>query len=87
MRKKVLLLGASGMIAPNLVPGLEDSYDLTLADVVPHPDGKPILHCDVSSREQVRDAAAGMDAIMNFFGRARSSLSRAFTSICAGRSM
>ena len=66
MKKKVLLLGASGMIAPDLLPGLEDTYDLTLADIAPHPDGKPILHCDVSSREQVRDAAAGMDAIMNF---------------------
>ena len=66
MKKKVLLLGASGMIAPNLLPGLEDTYDMTLADIAPHPDGKPIVHCDVSSREQVRDAAAGMDAIMNF---------------------
>ena len=66
MKKKVLLLGASGMIAPDLLPGLEDTYDVTLADVAPHPDGEPIVHCDVSSREQVRDAAAGMDAIMNF---------------------
>ena len=54
------------MIAPNLLPGLEDTYDVTLADIAPHPDGKPIVHCDVSSREQVRDAAAGMDAVMNF---------------------
>ena len=65
MKRKVLLLGASGMIAPNLLPGLEEAYHLTLADIVPHPDGKPIAPCDVSSREQVRAAAAGMDAIVN----------------------
>lgn len=66
MKKKVLLLGASGMIAPHLLPGLEDLYDLTLADIAPHPAGKPVVSCDVSAREQVRAAAAGMDAIMNF---------------------
>lgn len=65
MKKKVLLLGASGMIAPNLLPGLDDSYNMTLADIAPHPDGKPIVHCDVSAREQVRAVAAGMDAIVN----------------------
>ena len=38
------------MIAPDLLPGLEDTYDLTLADVAPHPDGRPIVHCDLCRR-------------------------------------
>ena len=66
MKKKVLLLGASGMIAPYLIPGLEPYYELSLADIAPHPDGKPIIEVDITSFPQVRQAAQGMDAIMNF---------------------
>lgn len=66
MKKKVLLLGASGLIAPSLIPGLDPYYDLYLADIVPHPDGKPIIDCDIASFHQVQKAAQGMDAIMNF---------------------
>ena len=64
--KKVLLLGASGLIAPHIIPGLEAHYDLRLTDIKPHPDGKPILHVDVTVYEQVLEAARGVDAIMNF---------------------
>lgn len=64
--KKVLFLGASGMIGPYLTPGLEPHYQLHLADVKPHPEGREILHVDVTDYAQVRDAARGMDAIMNF---------------------
>jgi nucleoside-diphosphate-sugar epimerase len=64
--KKVLLLGASGLIAPNITPYLEQFYDLRLADVQPHPEGRPVLTVDVTQYEQVRDAARGMDAIMNY---------------------
>jgi nucleoside-diphosphate-sugar epimerase len=66
MKKKVLILGASGNIVPHLLPGLEPYYDLHLADIVPHPDGKPITTVDVTSFEQVLEAARGMDALMNF---------------------
>ncbi|OGG56096.1 MAG: hypothetical protein A3F84_01405 [Candidatus Handelsmanbacteria bacterium RIFCSPLOWO2_12_FULL_64_10] len=64
--KKVLLLGASGLIAPHIIPGLEAHYDLRLTDIKPHPDGKPILHVDVTVYEQVLEAARGMDALANF---------------------
>ena len=30
--RKVLLLGASGLIAPHIIPGLEPHYDLKLTD-------------------------------------------------------
>ena len=66
MKRKVLLLGASGLIAPNLLAGLETHYDLRLADVKAHPDGRPVDECDISDYGQVLAAAEGMDAIMNF---------------------
>mgnify|MGYP005629709357 FL=1 len=65
-KKKVLYLGASGMIGPHLTPGLVDDYDMTLADVKPHPDGLPIEHVDITDYRQVLAASEGMDAIMNF---------------------
>ena len=65
-KKKVLFLGASGLIGPHLTPGLMDDYDLTLTDVKDHPDGIDIDHVDVTDYEQVLKAAQGMDAIMNF---------------------
>ena len=64
--KNVLLLGASGLIAPHLIPGLEPHYNLRLADIKPHPDGKPTLTVDVTRYDQVLEAARGMDAILNF---------------------
>ncbi len=64
--KKVLFLGASGIVGPHLIPGLEGHYDLRLTDVKPHPDGKDVQHLDVTCYEAVHEAARGMDAIMNF---------------------
>lgn len=64
--RKVLLLGASGQIAPHLMDGLEPHYDFTLADVKPHPEGKPIVDVDVTVYDQVLEASRGMDAVMNF---------------------
>ena len=65
-RPKVLLLGASGMIGPHLIPGLAADFDLRLADIKPHPCGLSILQVDVAAYEQVLAAARGTDAIMNF---------------------
>lgn len=66
MKKRVLFLGASGLIGPYVTPGLEDDYDLVLTDVKPHPHGTPIEHVDVRSYDQVLEAARGVDAIANF---------------------
>ncbi|NKB68095.1 MAG: NAD-dependent epimerase/dehydratase family protein [Candidatus Latescibacteria bacterium] len=65
MKKKVLLMGASGLIGPYLSPGLEEEYDLHLADIAPHPDGKDIVETDMTSFQQVLVAARGMDALIN----------------------
>mgnify|MGYP000927460100 CR=1 FL=1 len=64
--KKVLLLGASGMIAPNIIPAMESQYDFTLTDIKPYPDGREIIHVDMRDYDQVKDAMQGMDAVMNF---------------------
>ena len=64
--KRVLFLGASGLIGPHLTPGLVDHYDLVLTDVRPHPDGIDIDHVDVRDYDQVLEAARGCEAIMNF---------------------
>ena len=64
--KHVLVLGASGLVAPYVTPGLEPYYHLHLADIKPHPFEKPITHVDVTVYEQVLEASRGMDAIMNF---------------------
>ena len=66
MKKKVLFLGASGLIGPFVTPGLEADFDLHLADIKPHPDGTPVDTVDVTSYEQVYEASRGMDAIANF---------------------
>ena len=64
--KKVLFLGASGVVGPYLTPGLEGHYDLRLTDVKPNPGGGPVEKVDVRCYEQVLEAARGVDAIMNF---------------------
>ncbi|MBM3264668.1 MAG: NAD(P)-dependent oxidoreductase [candidate division Zixibacteria bacterium] len=64
--KKVLVLGASGQVAAHTTPGLESHYDLYLGDVRPHPFGKTVHPVDITQYEQVRRAAAGIDAVMDF---------------------
>jgi len=66
MKKKVLLLGASGLVAPHITSGLEQYYDLRLADVKPHPEGRPVLTVDITAYDQVLEAARGTEAILNF---------------------
>jgi len=64
--KNILVLGASGNVAPYITPGLEPYYQLHLADIKPHPFGKPIIPVDVTVYEQVLEASRGMDALLNF---------------------
>ena len=65
LMRNVLVLGASGLVAPYVTPGLKDDYDLHLTDVKSHPLGEDVEQVDVTSYEQVLDASRGMDAIMN----------------------
>lgn len=62
---KVLLIGSGGMIAPRLVPFLNEHYDLTLADLDPGDDPRT-LRVDVTDYGQVHAAAEGMDALSNW---------------------
>jgi nucleoside-diphosphate-sugar epimerase len=64
--KRVLLLGASGLVGPYIIAGLEQHYELRLADIKANPHGRPVQHVDIADYGQVREAAQGMDAILNF---------------------
>jgi nucleoside-diphosphate-sugar epimerase len=63
----VLLLGASGMFGPYVIPFLEQQYDLRVTDIKrpPSPFRGEFMHVDVANRDQVMRAAEGMDAIIN----------------------
>jgi nucleoside-diphosphate-sugar epimerase len=55
------------MLGPYVIPVLEHGYDLLVTDIKPPPlqfRGE-YRHVDVANFEQVMDAAAGMDAIIN----------------------
>lgn len=64
--KTVLLLGASGLVGPHLVAGLEEHFHVRLGDIKPNPDGRPVQPVDVTQYQQVYEAARGVDAILNF---------------------
>jgi len=64
--KKILLLGASGLVAPYIIAGLEKHYLLRLADIKPNQHGRPVEHVDITDYQQVLEAARGLDAILNF---------------------
>ena len=63
--KRVLLLGASGLIAPHMIPLLEPHYELVLGDIKAHPQGRAVEPVDITVYEQVLAAARGVDAILN----------------------
>ena len=64
---KVLVIGANGYLGPHVVRALENHHELLITDIKPPP--APTRHefrrVDVTSLEQVSDAAKGMDAIVN----------------------
>jgi hypothetical protein len=63
----VLILGGAGMLGPYVVKALAPHHNLRVTDVT-RPEGDlpgEFVQVDVSSLEQVVDAAAGMDAIVN----------------------
>jgi len=64
---KVLILGGNGYLGPHVVQALESHHELRVTDIRPPAEkGRhEYLNVDVSSLEQVRKAARGMDAILN----------------------
>lgn len=64
---KVLILGGTGYLGPHVVKALEEHHELRVTDI--KPPAQPMRHefqrVDVTSMEQVRKAAQGMDAIVN----------------------
>lgn len=64
---KVLLLGATGYLGPHVVKALEQHHELRVTDIRPpaEPSRHPFTRVDVTSLDQMRAAAKGMDAIVN----------------------
>lgn len=64
---KVLILGANGYLGPHVVKALEAQHQLRVTDIKPPASNMrhEFRYVDVTSLEQVRSAAAGMDAIIN----------------------
>ena len=63
---KVLIVGANGSLGPHVVRALEGRHRLLLSDIQPKSKtSHEYRRVDVSSLEQVTDAARGMDAIVN----------------------
>src|SRR5262245_12487441 len=64
---KVLLLGANGYLGPHVVRALQSRHELRITDIRPPAEKTrhEYMYVDISSIEQVRKAARGMDAIVN----------------------
>jgi hypothetical protein len=64
---KVLILGANGYLGPHVIRALESQHELRITDIRPPAEKSrhEFVHVDISSIEQVRRAARGMDAILN----------------------
>ena len=64
---KVLLIGANGYLGPHVVKALEQHHELRVTDIRPPAEKSrhEYVRLDVTSLDQVRAAAKGMDAIVN----------------------
>ena len=65
--KKILILGGAGMLGPYVIAALDQNYDLRVTDIRPLDMAfrGEFRQVDVAAYDQVLDAAAGMDAIIN----------------------
>ena len=64
---KALIIGANGYLGPHVVKALEQHHELRITDIKPpaQKSRHEFFHVDVTSLDQVRKAAMGMDAIIN----------------------
>ena len=64
---KALIIGANGYLGPHVVKALEQHHELRITDIKPpaQKSRHEFFHVDVTSLDQVRKAARGMDAIIN----------------------
>ena len=61
----ILILGANGMLGPAVIEALQSNHRLRLTDINDLETQHEYLKVDVSSLDQVVQAARGMDAIIN----------------------
>lgn len=71
VRRQVLVTGATGRVAGQLLPGLRERFDLRLTDRVPGPDddgGSPLLVGELTDRRFLDEAVEGVDAVVHLAG-------------------
>lgn len=71
VRRQVLVSGAVGRVAGQLLPGLRERFDLRLMDRVPGPDGEigsPVLVGELTDRQVLDEAVRGVDAVVHLAG-------------------
>jgi uronate dehydrogenase len=64
-KKGILITGAGGMIAPDLVERLQDDYDIRLSDIQPVDTPHKFIRADLADREAVAQAVTGVQAIIH----------------------
>jgi len=64
-KRRVLLTGAAGRIAPHLWRGLADRFDWRLLDIVPVSGRPDALQTDINDTEAMRRAMEGVDAVVH----------------------
>ena len=70
VRRQVLVSGALGRVAGQLLPGLRERFDLRLMDRVPGPGetGSPVLVGELTDRQVLDEAVTGVDAVVHLAG-------------------
>ena len=65
---RLLVTGAAGRVAGQLMPGLRDRFDLRLMDRVPGNAGSGVLVGELTDRRLLDEAVAGVDAVVHLAG-------------------
>ena len=64
-QKEILITGAGGMIAPDLVDRLQDEYDIRLSDIQLVETSHKFVRADLADRDAVAQAVSGVQAIIH----------------------
>jgi uronate dehydrogenase len=64
-KKEILITGAGGMIAPDLVERLQDDYDIRLSDIQPVETPHKFIRADLADPVAVAQAVSGVQAIVH----------------------
>jgi uronate dehydrogenase len=69
-KKRVLITGAAGRIAPNLIRGLAGTYELRLLDIAPITDEPDAIQADITDLDALCQAMDGASAVVHLAAHA-----------------